>query len=282
VPNVAIVADSTCDLPANVAKSRQIKIVPLHILFGTRSYQDGIDIDNTTFYERLQRESALPTTSQPTPAEFAEAYRQVREQQHAEGVLCITLSAKLSGTFNSAAAAQAQVDFPVKVVDSRSVSMGMGFAVLAAADARDQGASLDEIAQAARTAGQKVEIFFTVNTLEFLYRGGRISNAQRMIGSALNIKPILAVRDGEALAIENVRTRKRALARLAELAKCVDAEPSKLHLAIMDAEARAEADELTTELTTALKPTSLTRASLAATLGVHAGPGTVGVAVLPV
>lgn len=282
MPNIAIVADSTCDLPAEVVQSRQISIVPLHILFGTQSFRDGIDIDNTTFYERLQRESALPTTSQPTPTEFAEVYTKVREEQHADSLVCITLSANLSGTYNSADAAKAQVDFPVRVVDSRSVSMGMGFVVLAAADARDRGAGLDDIAQAARTAGQKVEIFFTVSTLEYLYRGGRISNAQRMIGSALNIKPILAIRDGQALAIENVRTRKRALARLAELVECVEAEPGKVHLAVMDAEARAEADELADELKTALKPISLTRASLAATLGVHGGPGTIGVGVLPV
>lgn len=282
MPNIVIVADSTCDLPAEVVRSRQISIVPLHILFGTQSFRDGIDIDNTTFYERLQRESALPTTSQPTPTEFAEVYTKVREEQHADSLVCITLSANLSGTYNSADAAKAQVDFPVRVVDSRSVSMGMGFVVLAAADARDRGAGLDDIAQAARTAGQKVEIFFTVSTLEYLYRGGRISNAQRMIGSALNIKPILAIRDGQALAIENVRTRKRALARLAELVECVEAEPGKVHLAVMDAEARAEADELADELKTALKPISLTRASLAATLGVHGGPGTIGVGVLPV
>ncbi len=278
---IAIVADSTCDLPAEVVKSRQIGIVPLHILFGTRSYRDGIDIDNTTFYNRLQHEAALPTTSQPTPAEFAEVYRQVREQQNADGLVCVTVSAKLSGTFNSADAARTQVDFPVRAVDSRTVSMGLGFAVLAAADARDRGASLDEITEAARAAGERVELFFTVNTLEFLYRGGRISNAQRMIGSALNIKPILAVRDGQALAIENVRTRKRALARLAELAGCVDAEPGKLHLAVMDGEASAEADALAAELQTTLKPMSLTRASLSATLGVHTGPGIVGVGVLP-
>ncbi|MHB8629524.1 MAG: DegV family protein [Aggregatilineales bacterium] len=279
--NIAIVADSTCDLPAEVVKARQIGIVPLHILFGTRSYRDGIDIDNTTFYNRLQREAALPTTSQPTPAEFAEVYRQVREQQNADGLVCVTVSAKLSGTYNSADAARTQVDFPVRVIDSRTVSMGLGFAVLAAADARDQGASLDEISEAARAVGERVELFFTVNTLEFLYRGGRISNAQRMIGSALNIKPILAVRDGQALAIENVRTRKRALARLAELAGCVDAEPGKLHLAVMDGEAPAEADALAAELQTTLKPVSLTRASLSATLGVHTGPGIVGVGVLP-
>lgn len=282
MPTIAIVADSTCDLPADVIKARRIAIIPLHILFGTRSYRDGIDIDNTTFYNRLQRESALPTTSQPTPPEFADVYRQVQTQQNADGLVCITVSAKLSGTYNSADAARSQVSFPVRAVDSRTVSMGMGFVVLAAADARDRGANLDEIAAAAEAAGKKAEVFFTVNTLEYLYRGGRISNAQRMIGSALNIKPILAVRDGQALAIENVRTRKRALARLGELAACVDGEPGKFHIAVMDGESPAEADALAAELKTKLNPLSLTRASISATLGVHTGPGVVGVGILPV
>ncbi len=217
---IAIVTDSTSDLPVDTAAQHHIEIVPQHILWRTQSYLDGVQLKIADFYERLAHKSEMPKTSQPPPADFAVAYRHAREVNNADAVVCVTVSSTLSGTYNSAEAARALVDFPVQVVDSRSVTMGLGFAVLAAARARDQGATLAETAEAAAETGKKAHVFFTVNTLEFLQRGGRIGKAQRVIGTALSIKPIFRVYDGQVHSAETVRTRRRALARMLELAQC--------------------------------------------------------------
>ncbi len=274
--SVAIVTDSTCDLPAALAQARAIEVVPQHILWGTESYTDGIQLTVEQFYSRLEKEAELPKTSQPSPNEFADAYRRARDAAKAHSVVCITLSKLLSGTYNSAEAARALVDFPVRVVDSQSVTMGLGFAVLAAADARDRGASPEEMAQAAALTGQKSHTLFTVNTLEFLHRGGRIGGAQRLIGTALSIKPILEIRDGQVHAAENVRTRKRALARLIEIVCRQQSGP--LQIAVLHGAAPEDAERVAADVQHSLAPKLLIRTTVCSAVGAHAGPGVVGLA----
>src|SRR5215470_11627687 len=149
----AIVTDSTCDLPSSIVAEREITITPQHILWGTESLVDGVDITADAFYNRLAHDSVLPKTSQPSANDFAEHYRKAQAAHKADAVLCITLSKPLSGTYSSAVAARDQVDFPVTVVDSTTVSIALGFTVLTAADARDRGASIEEAANIAMAAG---------------------------------------------------------------------------------------------------------------------------------
>jgi DegV family protein with EDD domain len=272
---IAFVTDSTCDLPPELAAERGIEVTPLHILWGTESYSDGVDIDNETFYKRLAHDLVLPKTSQPAPGEYAEKYRRAIERQHADVVVCIPISSRLSGSFASAQAASALVDFPVRVVDSRTGSMALGLVLLAAADARDRGASLEEVVQAAERASARSQMLFLPGSLEFLHRGGRIGNAQRLIGTALSIKPILYVKDGFIEALENVRTRKRAMARLVEItAAYKEKRPFWIGIAHTGA---PELDEFRAELQAATQPDLLLQTMTTTSIGVHIGPGAIGV-----
>src|SRR5258708_1776090 len=190
----AIVTDSTCDLSSVLIEERGITIPPQHILWDNENLTDGVDLTPEDLYQRLAWDPMLPRASQPSSGEFAAKYREARDKHGADSVLCITLSKDLSGTNASAIAACELVDFPVQVVDSRTVSVSMGFAVLSAADALDRGASINDAANVVSEAGQRSKLFFTLNTLEFLHRGGRIGGARRFIGTALNIKPILQIK----------------------------------------------------------------------------------------
>ncbi len=272
--SIAIVTDSTCDLPANLVNTHQIEVVPQHILWGTQSYRDGVDMTVQEFYSRLEHSADLPKTSQPAPGEFVEAYQRARERSNADSVLCITVAAHLSGTYNSAEAARQMVDFPVRVIDSNTVSMGLGYAVLAAAKAQAGGATRDEAVQAAKQAAESSQILFTVNTLEFLHRGGRIGGAQRLIGTVLSIKPILEIRDGQVQSVESVRSRKRALARLIEIAQRRITKP--VQITVVQTAFDEETDCFAEDVQKILNPTRLLRATFCAAIGVHTGPGVVG------
>ena len=272
---IAFVTDSTSDLPPALLPERGIAIAPMHVLWGTENYSDGIDITNETFYQRLARDSVLPKTSQPSPGEYAEKFRLAVERFNAEAVVCIPISSRLSGSFGSAQAASSLVDFPVRVVDSRTGSIALGFVILAAAEARDRGGSLDDVVKAAERASANSQMLFSPNTLEFLHRGGRIGGARRLIGTALSIKPILHVRDGVVESLENVRTRKRATARLIEIAAGYK-EKRPLWIGVIHTGA-PELDEFRAELQAAVQPDMLLQAMASTSIGVHIGPGAIGV-----
>lgn len=272
--SIAIVTDSTCDIPAELASAHAIEIVPQHILWGTQSYRDGTELTTQQFYARLEHASELPKTSQPAPGDFADAYQRACTRINADAVLCITVASTLSGTFNSAESARSMVDFPVRVVDSHTVSMGLGFAALAAAQAQEAGATLDGTAQVAIRAAQASQILFTLNTLEFLHRGGRIGGARRLIGTALSIKPILEIKEGQVQSVESVRSRKRALARLIELAQRRISKP--VQIAILQSATDDEADCFADDVEKILNPTRLIRSTFCAAIGVHTGPGVIG------
>jgi DegV family protein with EDD domain len=274
---IAIVTDSTCDLSPDIAAARGFEIIPLHILWGTHSYTDGVDMTAEMFYERLARDPELPKTSQASPGEIVDKFRQALDKQKAEAVVCITLGSRLSGTYASAVAARGLVDFPVQVIDTRMVSLALGFIVLAAVDARDRGAGLEDVVQATQRAADHSQLIFTLNTLDYLYRGGRIGGARRFIGTALSIKPVLHIKDGEADVLESIRTRRRAVARLLELAaQYKDRRP--LSLGIIHSGA-LELDEFAGEMQSILKPDYFLQALACPPVGVHAGPGAIGFAV---
>ncbi len=276
---IALVLDSTSDIPADIATERQISVAPLRIIWGKDALRDGIDITPAQFYTRLSSDSELPTTSQPTPAEFKHLYQDIIEKTDADSILTLTISADLSGTYASAVQAQNMVDFPVSVVDMRSVSLGITLPALMVKDALDEGASLEEATALARDLASRTDLYFTLNTLEYLHKGGRIGGAQRLIGSAFNIKPLLTLVSGKVEPKESIRTRKRALNRLIDLlAERVD-DSKPFSVGILHGQAADEADWLEAEIRQRWQPERLFKTQVGAVIGVHTGPGAVGFAV---
>jgi fatty acid kinase fatty acid binding subunit len=276
--SVRIVTDSTADIPSSLAEELHITVVPLTVFFGDEAYLDGIELDNSKFYQKLQSSKALPRTSQPSPAAFQEAYVRLIEDG-ADGILSIHLSSKLSGTYQSAHTAAESLPedvkkIPIEVVDSLSISAGMSYAIIQAASEAQQGLPLEEIKAHTLDRLERTRILAVLDTLEYVKRGGRIGSARALLGNMLSVKPIISLRDGEVVPIEQPRTRSRAYARVAQLV----GEQGKLEQ-ISIAESN---EEVGLQLLDALKTISkgeITRYKLGGVLGAHTGPGTVAVVV---
>ena len=213
---IAIVTDSTCDMPRELAKERNIHVVPQVLIMGTRTWRDGVDIDPPAFYELLQTSSDFPSTSQPSVTDFTEVFSRLANDF--DGIAAILISDELSGTLNSARMAKENLpDVPIEIVDTRSASMQMGFIILASARAAAAGADLQTVVDTARAMIGHAGIYFVVDTLEYLHRGGRIGAAARLFGTALNLKPLLTVKDGIIQPVTKVRSCRRALDALCQL-----------------------------------------------------------------
>ena len=275
---ITLVTDSTCDLPPHLAEEHGIHVIPQRIVWDNELYFDGIDLTSAAFYERLANSETLPESAPPTPEEFAAEFETARAENRAEQVIAILLSSHLSLSFVNAQAAALLVDFPVFLHDSQTVSMGLGFAALSAAGALRAGAGIDEILEAARQSRRQTRILFTVDTLEFLYRGGRMGGARHMIGTALAIKPILAVEHGHVEAVESVRTRARAVTRMLELA-AENTPPGSARIALMSGGADDEALALLEPARKQLRPQEIIECSVSPSIGVHTGPGVLGITV---
>ncbi len=274
---VAIVSDSTCDLPPSLAGTRGVTIVPLTLNFEGHSLLDGVDITPTEFYRRLPHAASHPTTSQPSPGRFAEAYESLLTSYDA--VVSLHISQKLSGTFESAQQAAEMTDpSRVHVVDTEVVSMSLGLMTLAAASMAAGGASAKAIVDKVETMRGEVHTYFSVATLEFLRRSGRIGAASALLGSVLQVKPVLAIRDGQVTPLERVRTFDRALNRVAELARGVDRGHGVCAI-VGHASAEDQAERLARELEPIAD--SLLIQPLGPVVGAHAGPGVVGVGCYP-
>lgn len=275
---IGLVTDGAADLPSTLAAEHSIYIVPHHVIWGMETYTDGINLTNEAFYERLSRDPQLPKTAQPSAAEFAAAYRTVCEQTQADTILCITTSHRITGAHSSATLAASMVDFPVKVIDSGTATIALGLTVLAVADSIRQGATLAEAEQVTRQAAANSRFFFTLNTLDYLYRGGRIGNAQRLIGSALNLKPILHIQDGVVASFDKQRSRRRAIEKLFQIAETiVETYDSKrpLRLAIVHSNA-AEHEAFSHQLRHKLAPDQFYETLACSPVGVYAGPEGLG------
>ena len=275
---IALITDSTSDIPAEMIERYGIIIVPLYVVWGEEQLRDGIDIDNATFYARLPKDPAHPKTSQPSPQDFAQAIR----QSGAEEVVIVTVSAALSGTMNSAEGARALVDVPVHIVDSRSVSMGLGWQVIMAARAREQGGDAQAMVAAAESVRERLTMRFAVDTLEYLHRGGRIGGAARFLGTMLQLKPLLAVdeKSGTIEAVERARTRQRAIRRLLEIVlERVDSQ-KPMRVAVVHTASPEEARALMEEVEAQVHPVELFCSELGPVLGVHGGPGLLGICAL--
>jgi DegV family protein with EDD domain len=279
---VALVTDSTASLPPELAAARGITVVPLQVIIGATSYDEGVEGGATPqmLAEALHAWTPV-STSRPNPDEMLEVYEGLAVQGATE-IVSIHLSGELSGTFESAQLAAKRSPVPVFAVDSRQVGMGTGFAVLSAADARDGGADGSAVASAARKRASVTTSLFYVDTLEYLRRGGRMGAAAAFVGSALAVKPILKVDNGRIGPFERVRTASKALSRLEELA--VDAageaevDVAVAHLASPD-RAATLAERLSERLRTNLGERTIYLGEIGAVLGAHVGPGMVAVSV---
>jgi len=275
---IAVVTDSTAYLPEEVRKRLDVPIIPLNVVWKDEVLKDGVDIDPPTFYTRLQSDPVMPTTSQPSAGEFVDFFRQVAEEKKTDTIVGFFISAALSGTVASAEAAKNLLDdLHITVIDSRSTSMGLGFQVMAAAEAAQAGGSVEEMLEAAKSVRYRTHILFVVDTLEFLHRGGRIGGAQRFLGTALKIKPVLELEDGKIEPLEQIRTKKKALSRVLEIARERKGAASVPRAAVVHANAPDECLRLQERLQAALEPEEIYLAEVSPVIGTHTGPGTLGV-----
>jgi DegV family protein with EDD domain len=276
---VRIVTDSTADIPLELAEASGITIVPLTVFFDDEAYLDNVELDNAGFYKKLQESKTLPRTSQPAPATFQAAYTRLI-QEGATGILSVHLSSKLSGTYQSACTARDTLPdelktIPIETVDTQSISAGMAHAILRAAHEAREGASLEEIKAHVLQEQARSRILAVLDTLEYVKRGGRIGAARALLGNMLSVKPIISLKEGEVVPVEQPRTRSKAYARVAQLVS--DMGPLE-YIAIAESN-----DEVGTQLAAALKAVinqELPRYKLGAALGTHTGPGTVAVCVV--
>jgi DegV family protein with EDD domain len=279
MPQVALVTDSTTYMPPDLVRQYSISVAPQVLIWGDQTYKDGVDIQSQEFFTRLKTTKVMPTTSQVAVLSFQEIFQDLVNKGHE--VLALLVSSRLSGTIQSAHQARellGSAGEKIHVVDSQSVAMALGFQVLAVARALEAGASLKEAIELAERSHQYTGVFFAVDTLEFLHRGGRIGGAQRFLGTMLNMKPILAIQDGRVEGIERIRTKGKAHDRVLELVMEKTQGKSPIRLATLHANAQEDAKALLTRAEQALKPVESIFTEVSPTVGTHAGPGTVGLA----
>ena len=280
MPSVAVLTDSTAYLPAEVAHRLDVTVVPLLVVIGDRVGAEGVDVTPADVAVALTEGSVPVTTSRPSPQAFATAYAEVLARTGASALVSIHLSADMSGTAEAARlAAHGQPDVDVRVVDSRSLAMGLGFPVLAAAEAAQAGASVDDVIAAAERCRERTRVLLAVDTLEHLRRGGRIGAAAGLLGTALAVKPILQVANGRLALREKVRTTSRATRRLVELA-VEEAADGPVDVAVHHLAAANRAAELTRQLREQLPALASAYCSeVGAVVGAHVGPGAIGVVI---
>ena len=279
---VALVTDSTAYLPVDLVEHQGIRVVPLHVILGGRQFSEGIDVTTAQVAAALRKFTPV-STSRPSPQAFLEAY-EAAAAEGADAVVSVHISSDMSGTVESAALGASQSPIPVEVVDSRSMGMAMGYAVLSAALAASRGLDAKAVAAVAQSRADAATVIFYVDTLEYLRRGGRIGVASALLGSALAIKPLLALSDGHIAAIEKVRTSLRALSRLEELAlqAAEAAGESGVDIAVHHLDSQTRATDLVERLRARVASrTTVVLVELGAVVGAHVGPGTIAVAVSP-
>lgn len=277
--NIAIVTDSTAYLPPDLVEKYRIQVAPLVLIWGDQTFNDGVDIQPQEFYSRLKTAKIMPSTSQTSPATMQAIFKPLVDQ--GMEVVGVFISSKLSGTIQSAEQAREMMGAAgarVTIVDSLSTSMSLGLITLAVARALEAGAGLAECVAVAERTRACSGVVFAVDTLEFLHRGGRIGGAQRFIGSALNLKPILALRDGRVEGVERIRTKAKAHDRLLELVAEQVNGKKNIRLASLHANAAEDARALLERAVQTIRPVETLASEVSPVIGTHAGPGTVGLA----
>lgn len=273
--NVKVVTDSTSDLPAALAAKYDITVVPAQIQYDNEVYRDGVDLDSDEFYRRLQTSSNLPKTSPASVATFKGIYQDLARK--AEAIISIHVAANLSATCDAAKIASADLDFPIAIIDSQTASMACGLLAIIAAKVAQTGASLKDIEALVREAVPHTVTFGVFGTLQYLAKGGRIGKAQAFVGNALKIHPILAIRKGEVVPIERVRTRAKAVERMCQI---VESLGPPREMAVMRTTDPQEAEKLAVRLSSVFPLERMYRASIGPSMGTHVGPDALGVALI--
>jgi len=274
---IAIVTDSSTYIPPSETVGLDIHVIPLWLIWDDKHFKDGIDIQPDEFYQRLRGSKTMPSSSQPSAGDFISLFKQLSSDYDA--IVAVLVSAKISGTVASALAAQQELsDLRIEVVDSANVSMGLGYCVLAAAKAAVEGKSVQEVVQVAEQLSEKVHFLFAVDTLEFLRRGGRIGGAKALLGSALSIKPLLHFHEGQIEPLMQVRTKKKALATMLDVAEERLAGKPMAAVTVLDVDNEEEGDRVAEMIRQRFSIEKVIRTTVSPVVGTHAGPGTVGMA----
>jgi DegV family protein with EDD domain len=274
---IVVVTDSAAYIPEEALGGLHIPVIPLWLIWDNERFRDGVDIDPPTFYRRLRKSGIVPTSSQPSAGEFVDFFRQVSAE--ADAIVGVIASARMSGTLASAQAAQARLpELTIRLVDSMSMSMGMGFVALAAARAAAAGCSLDEVVAAAEAVRDRAHFLFAVETLEYLRRGGRIGGAKWLLGTALKIKPLLEFRGGQIEAVAQIRTKRKALAHMLDIAEERLGGKRMAEVAVPDVDSPEDGDAVAEQVRERFGVARVYRCTVSPVVGTHAGPGTVGLA----
>jgi DegV family protein with EDD domain len=276
---VAVVTDSSPYIPQEIIEENNIHVVPLTVIWGEENYYDGVDITPVEFYKRLETAKVMPSTSQPSVADFEVLFRKLHQQGY--DILAVLISEDLSGTISSATQAKNMLpEAKIEIIKSRSLAMALGFQVLAAARAANQGASLEDCKRLVLDARDKAGVVFVLDTLEFLHRGGRIGGAKRFVGTLLNVKPVLAIDDGLVVPLDSVRTQKKALERIVDLIDERTAGRQNIRLATLHANNPETARFILDQALKRIPAVEQVFSEVSPVIGTHAGPGAVGLAYL--
>ncbi|HCS38968.1 MAG TPA: hypothetical protein DIW44_05210 [Anaerolineaceae bacterium] len=279
IGKIAIITDSTNNLPPEFISQYQIKVVPLTIVIDQQSYLDGVDLRPEDFYKRLIVEKIHPTTSQPAPGDFLNAYQNAKDEG-AEQIIVLTISSAMSGTMESAKMAAKNIDIPVTIIDSKSNTMGLGWQVLACARARDAGSKVNEIVSIVDNVREHLHLHVLLDTLEYLFKGGRMAGAAKWVNNVLKIKPQIRVNHatGSVEAVDVSRTRAKAIDTLySTFVKKLDIT-KPLRIAILHNDSIEDAKALAEKVVAELKPIELIIAITSPVLGVHTGPQAIAMA----
>lgn len=273
---VKVVVDSTSDIPAQLAKEWDITIVPTYVVFGGKSYRDRLDISEDEVYTRLDNDSVFPTTSVPSPQDFADVYNKLADET--DEIISIHLTSKESGVYNSALLGRELVKKKchIEVIDSLTVAMSCGILAIAAAKEAKAGASLEKVAEVVRESIPRMHLLMVLDTLKYVVRGGRVSKGYGLLGSVLRIKPLLTMRDGKLMLAGVARTRAKAIKRLYDF---VEGFPQVSEVAVSYTTSKEEAEALAEQIKANFPDIPLYFTRVGPVLGTHAGPGAMGVAV---
>lgn len=273
---IAIVTDSTSDIPEEYIKKMNITIVPLSIIFGEDSFLDGVELNTEQFYEKLKSSEVMPTTAQPSPGDFIKTYQNLLKDH--ESIVSIHISKKMSGTIASAEMAKKEFEKDkIRIIDSELVHMPLGFLVIRAAELANEGKDIDEIVQGVMDLKAKENVLFVPSTLEYLKKGGRIGRSKALLASLLEIKPILTLALGEVSPYKNTRRWNQAKTEMINSMESMLQEPSKMTVSICDSDNKPDRQEMADRIKEKFSPKKMILGNIGGIVGTHLGPGGIGI-----
>jgi len=276
---ILIVTDSSASLPAELTAELNIRVIPLWLVWDNQCYQDGVDIDPHTFYQRLKASKTLPSSTQPSAIEFKDFFQKLAGE--CEGIVSVLASSKISGTVDSAEAAKELITVPVQVVDSLFSAMGQGLIAAAAARTAINGGSSEEVTRVAEKTRDSTHLLFVVDTLEYLHKGGRIGGAKRLMGTALNIKPILHFHEGTIQPLSQARTKKKGIQELLAIAANRLGSGQMAEAGVVHVDCLEEGKALVEQVKERFNPSKIHLSDVSPVVGTHVGPGALGLAFYP-